>query len=252
MNLEVFYVSYRRDLHWLAYSLQLLFKHLRGSYHVTVHLEENCRDVVSEWRVPVHYIFEKRIWPDGYHWAMSRKALADTYVKGDPIMLLDSDHMLMEPAYVEDFIEDGFPTIRYRDWDEDPNDQSLVVGRAKWGPPTERVLGIPLDRDYMIGPPFVFLRDTFRGMRQRIEEITGLPFADVVRSEVPFDYKRFLDHEMHFCDYEALGLYAAKFQPERYILKHHPRGTHWPFRVYWSWGDWSPGLQAKLDDLLAA
>jgi hypothetical protein len=49
----------------------------------------------------------------------------------------------------------------------------LIVGKKIWGPPTERTLGVELDRDYMVGPPFIFWRDTFSLVRARIARNNG-------------------------------------------------------------------------------
>lgn len=251
MTLDVVYSTYWKDLSWICYSMQLLHKHFRAAFGVHVLAEEDCKQVTDTWGLPrTTYHFTKP-WKDGYAFAMYQKAIADTYSQADLVLLMDSDHMLMEPVYLEDLLSHAKPIIRFRDWDEDPNDPALLVGKAQWGPPTARCLGIPLDRDYMVGPPFMFWRDTFAKMRQRVEDVIGLPFHDAVYSDRPYDYKQFLSHPKVFCDYEALGLYAAKFEPERYNLQHHPRGSHWPWRVYWSHGDWTPALRAKLDELLA-
>jgi hypothetical protein len=252
MTIDFCYCTYRKDLSWICYSMQLLYKHFRGPFRTIVVAEEDCRPTIATWGLPVtyHYI---RPWPDGYHHAMYRKLMMDTLSDADILCLLDSDHMLMEPGfYLEDFLDHGKPIVHYRNWDDDPNDHVLAVSREQWAPPTERCLGIPLDRDYMVGPPFVFWRDTFAKVRQRIEEVTGQPLYNVCYSDRPYDYRNFLQHPKRFCDYEALGLYASHFEPDRYALHHFPRGTHWPWRVYWSHGDWSASLQSKLDTLLAA
>jgi hypothetical protein len=252
MKLEVFYCTYRKDLIWICYSAQLLHKYFRGSFHTTICAEEDCQDVCSSWGLPqTTYLYHKP-WTDGYAFAMYQKTMADTYTDAELIMVVDSDHLLLEPAYLQDFLDHEQPILRYRNWDDDPNDAMLAVSRQQWGPPTERCLGIPLDRDYMVGAPFIYWRDTFQGVRDRVEDVTGLPFHDAVYSDRAYDWRSFLTHPKVYCDYEALGLYAARFQPERYALVHHERGRHEPFRIYWSHGDWTPALQRKLDDLLVA
>jgi hypothetical protein len=245
-------VTYRKDLSWICYSAQLLHKHFRAAFNTVICAEYDCEDVCKTWGLPRTTYHYTQPWPDGYAFCMYQKSMADQYTDSDLIMILDSDHILLEPAHLDDFLDHGKPVIRYRDWDEDPNDTGLLVGKQQWAPPTERVLGIPLDRDYMVGPPFIFWRDTFLKLRERVEDVTGLPFHDAVYSNQHYDYKNFLNHPKVYCDYEALGLFAAKFEADRYSLQHHPRGTPWPFRVYWSHGDWTPTLQAKLDALLAA
>jgi hypothetical protein len=243
---DVVYASYKNDLTWLVYSIRLLLKHLRGACRIVVRLNADCEDYIKEWRLPVTYHFVKP-WPDSYAYQMYLKATADQYSEADIIMLMDSDHLLLEPVELESLFDQGKPIIRYKHWDEEPKD----LGREKWGPPVQRTLGIPLDKDYMCATPFVFWRDSFAKLRERVQEVTGLPFYDAVYSDVPYDYKHFLEHPMRFCDYEALGLFCSKFEPERYALQHVPRGACWPFRNFWSWGDWTPELQAHLDEILS-
>lgn len=252
MKIDCVYTTHRRDLHWCSYSLQLLHKHLRGAFGVKVIANEDCKDVCSQWRLPRTEFIYVRPWPDNYAFKMFLTTSADQYSDAELILLLDSDHILLEPFYIDDLLDHGLPVIRYRNWDEDSNDTDLTVGLKIWGPPTERAMGVTLDREYMIAPPFTFWRDTFAKLRIRVEQVLGLPFEKAVYSDVPYNYKKFMEHPKVFADYEALGLYAAKFQPGRYKLIHHERGTYWPFRVFWSWGDWTPNLQARFDALLAS
>jgi hypothetical protein len=251
MTLDFVYVTHLKDLHWACYSMQLLHKHFRGAFGVHVRAEPNCEEAIKTWELPrttYHYV---EPWADGYNFQMYMKMIADQYSKADLIALLDSDHLLLEPLHFEDLLDHGKPLIGYRNWDDDPNDSDLTVGRNQWGPPIMRTMGIELDREYMVRPPFVFWRETFAKVRSRVEEFMGLPFFDAVYSSHPYDYKSFLTHPKMFCDYEALGLFAIKFEPERYALKHFPRGSHWPLRVYWSHGDWTPELHNALDLQLA-
>lgn len=252
MTLDFVYVTHLRDLHWACYSLQLLHKNFRGAFGVHVRLEHDCESTIATWELPRTYYHYVIPWKDGYNFQMYMKMMADEYSKADLIALIDSDHMLMEPLYIDDLLDHGRPVIGYRNWDEDPNDSALTVGRGHWGGPIQRTMGIELDREYMVRPPFVYWRDTFAKVRSRVEEVTGRSFRDVLYSETPYNYKNFLAHPKTFCDYEALGVYAAQFEPERYVLKHFERGTHWPLRVFWSHGDWTEALQKKLDELLAA
>lgn len=242
MKVAIVYVSYRRDLIWLVHSLQLLFKHLKGDYQVVVRLDEDCRDVVKEWGVPVRYSYLSHGWPDGYSHAMYQKMIADDYVDWDTdvIWLLDSDHMLMRPAHVNDFFHGGLPILHYKEWRDLPPEYARIA-QDRWAPPTERALGIPLTRDYMITPPMAFWTDTFRSVRQRITSVTEKSFIDATYSATPFKAENFLGHPMTICDYETLGLYAATFEKHLYAVRPVPK-EEWPFRVYWSHGPLPPEL----------
>jgi hypothetical protein len=246
MKISVVYISRRRDLTWLVYSLQLLFEFLKGSFQVVVRLDEDCRQLVTtEWNLPVRYVFLQRPWPDGYMHKMYQVFIADDYVDWDTdvIWLLDSDHMLTREAHVEEFFEGGKPLLHYKEFSDLPPEY-VQVTQAKWGEPTERALGIQLPRDYMVAPPFAFHLDTFRNCRQRITKVNAMSLVDVGYSEVPFRPENFLTHHMTLCDYETLGLYAATFEPDRYAIRQAP--ANWPFRVCWTYGP----MPQEIDQLL--
>jgi hypothetical protein len=245
LKVSIVYVSYRKDLIWLVHSLQLLFKHLKGNFEVIVRLDEDCRDVVKEWGVPVKYIFLSHGWPDGYSHAMYQKMIADDCASWDTdaIWLLDSDHMLLWEAHVDDFFPEGKPIIHYKEWADLPEEYARIA-QAKWRGPTERALGVSLERDYMITPPMSFWVDTFRSTRQRIVAHNKVSFLDFAYSDAPFTAANFLNHPMTLCDYETLGLYAATYEPYRYAIR--PVPDKWPFKVYWSHGDFPAELGHML------
>jgi hypothetical protein len=245
---DIVIVSYLPDLQWLLYNLQFLCKNWKEpDSRFIVRLEPNCREHVERWapnpRIIYHYV---EPWPDGYHFHMFQKMVADAYTDAELIILLDSDVMLLRPASLDDLLSpEGKPLIYYLNWaDADP------VALAKWRGPTSQLLGIDLDGDYMVTVPFTYWRETFGLTRDRIAEVTGKPFKDAVYSELPFNYRNFLVHPMIYADYEALGLYAAKFQPDRYEVRPRPSGKDWPFSLYWSHTPFDT-VRAELDQLLA-
>jgi hypothetical protein len=75
----------------------------------------------------------------------------------------------LEPTHLEDFLDHLEPIIRYREWEEDPNDSALVVGKQIWRP----LEWIKLNRDYM-------MRNTFPAVCERFEGVTILPFHDAI------------------------------------------------------------------------
>lgn len=250
MSVEIFYCSYKPDLVWLLYSLQLLQKHLGGDYHTTIVLEPECRADVTNWGFQnVSYIFNQRRQADGYQHAMAVKMNADNFTDADWIAILDSDHLLMEPWPLDNAWWRGKALVRYRDWDSDPADKGLAAAQAIWRPPVERMLGLELARDYMLGPPFLFHRSMFSRLRARVAAQSGVSFTDYAWSDVPFSIKTFASHPYKLCDYEALGLYAVTFAPEQHTAVPY-RDNPNPFRVFWSHGDWNAGLQHQLDDIL--
>jgi hypothetical protein len=247
MRCDIVIVSHKRDLHWLSYCLQFLQKNWREpNSKIIVRLEEDCREIVKDWRVPVTYRYVKK-WPDGYTFQMYQKMISDDYSDADLLMLMDSDLMLLKPTKLSDLLQDGKPVIEYVDWEDD----SVKVAEQVWRGCTSQAMGIDLDRDYMIRTPSIYWRDTFSRVRQRIVRTTGKGFYESIYSDVPFTAENFMVHPMKIADFEALNLYAVKFQPEKYVLiRRDERQGEWPFHLYWSHGDWSPKVHELLEQTL--
>ena len=245
MHADILITSYQKDLPWLSFCLRFLLKNWRDpETKFIVRLNRDCHETVSQW-TPYDRIIYRYVdpWPDTYHFQMYLKMTADLDSDADLLILVDSDVMLFFPAGLDDLLEDGKPIVYYLDWIA-----AESVAEAKWRSSTSSIMGIDLDRDYMVATPFSFWRDTFGLARERIEMVTGKQFRDAVYSDVPYDFHHFLGHRMIYADYEALGLYAAKFQPDRYVVK--PRAAkRWPFQLFWS-HSWSPAVEQMLQERL--
>lgn len=240
-------VSHRKDLTWLYLSLRLLLKYWQTPGNIVVRLEEDCREDIRAWALGPRVIYRYvKPWPDGYTFQMYQKMISDDYSPAEILVLCDSDLMLIKPASLETLMHDGRPIVEFSEWNvSDP------VSERMWRAPTSRVMGMDLDRDYMVQAPFIFWRDTFGATRQRIVEVTGRGFCDAVYSDVPFQAANFLNHPVTFADYEALNLYAVKFQADRYFLRANTeRPRDWPFMLYWSHGQWSLEVEHFLTSKL--
>lgn len=244
---DIVIVSHRKDLTWLYLNLRLLLKNWQTPGSIIVRLEEDCRQDIANWNLGPRVIYRYvRPWPDGYTFQMYQKMISDDFSAADLLVLCDSDLMLLEPASLELLMQDGKPIVEYCEWALGDK-----IAERMWRRATSIVMGIDLDRDYMVQAPFCFWRDTFSRTRQRIVEVTGQGFYETVYSDTPFSAANFLNHPMKFADYEALNLCAVRLQPERYFLRvNTERPPNWPFRLYWSHGDWSPEVEAFLTSKL--
>ena len=247
MTCDIVIVSCKRDLTWLYLSLRLLLKNWQTPGNIVVRLEPDCREDIAAWNLGPRVIYRYvNPWRDGYTFQMYQKMISDDYSRADILVLCDSDLMVLAPASLENLMYEGKPIVEYCDW----SDGDRIAERV-WRGPTSRVMGIDLDRDYMVQAPFVFWRGTFAKTRRRIVEVTGQGFYDAVYSDVPFYHGNFLNHPVTFADYECLNLYAAKFEPDRYFLRSNKeRPADWPWRLYWSHGQWSPEVEAFLTSKL--
>jgi uncharacterized protein DUF6492 len=244
MRADIVIASYKKDLVWLAYCLQFLSKNWREKdSKFIVRLDQDCRDIVEAWPnvdLRVKFLYVKP-WPDGYHFQQYLKMTSDLVSNAEVIICVDSDVICWNPASLSDLFEDGLPAIYYLDWGEaDP------VSYMKWRASTSQIMGTDLDHDYLVAVPFTFWRDTFALTRKRIMEVSGKSFEETVYSDRPYDYRNFLSHPMLYSDYNALSLYAAKYQPSRYTVRPRPSFKNWPFRLYWSHG-YNAGIGQELD-----
>jgi hypothetical protein len=238
---DIITISCRRDLHWLYYAVRLLLKYWQHDSRLIIRLDQDCRDTVETWNLGerVVYLYLTDPWPDGYTYQMYLKMISDEVSDADLLLLNDSDLMLLEPASLDTLMVDGKPIVEYGDWSP--------VAERMWRGSTARVMGIDLPHDYMVGAPFLFWRDIFPKTRNRIAKTTGRSFRDAIYSAAPFSPGNFLNHPVTFSEHEALNLYAATFEPERYCIRSNAeRPAKWPWKLFWSHGDWSPELERFL------
>jgi hypothetical protein len=240
---DIIRISYRKDLTWLYYSTKLLLKNWQTDSRIIIRVDDDCRETVEGWDLGPKVIYRYVTpWPDGYTQQMYLKMISDDVSDADLLMLCDSDLYLYEPASLDLLMHDGKPIVEYCEWHlGDP------VAERVWRGPTSRVMGMDLDRDYMVQSPFLFWRDTFCKTRQHIVNVTGRGFYESVYSGVPFRPENFLSHPVTFSEHEALNLYAVKFQGDRYHLRRNTeRPANWPFRLYWSHGDWCEDVAQRI------
>jgi hypothetical protein len=244
---DILRISCRKDLEWLYYSTKFILKFWQTPGRIFIRLDQDCEPIVKDWDFgpKVIYSYIKDPWPDGYTMQMYEKMYADQISDAELIISWDSDLMLFGPASIETLMYEGKAVIEWCDWADSP------VAERVWRGPCERVMGMSMDRELMIQCPFLWWRDTYALCRAHIEKVTGKSLYETVYSDVPFRPENFLNHPMKFSEHDCLNLYAIKFQPERYHLRHvKERPANWPFRLYWSHGDWTLGLRVHLESLL--
>lgn len=236
-KIGIFVKSFWNDLGWLSYSLQLLEKFWQGpDPSVVVMLDKDCEKVTKLWGLRWARYLYVQPWEDGYSHAMAMKACADQHLPGcDLILLLDSDTVLCGPCGLEDLLEDGRPVLEFRRWND--FDSRLVVSQTKWQPVVRRSTGLELAVDFMVGyAPRLYWRSTFGLVRDVVETHFEKPFVEAVHSEIPYDWRKFLEHPTTFCENQTLGMIATLMEPDRYAIR-NPDEVGWfksPFKQYWS------------------
>jgi hypothetical protein len=254
MTPSVFIKGCRDQMHWLCYCLQFMQKNWQcwSATEVVVKLDSDCEDIVKDWGFKgVSYVFEEP-WKDRYMHALWSKACADDYTHNDPIMLLDCDTFLDQPAGLKDYLMDGKLALQYLPWDIE-RDAGREVAYKLWPRVFLESTGLELPCDYMVSRPWIFWRSTFAGARSLIETHKGLPFKEAVYSEVEFDWRNYPEHPFRFCDLEALGYFAAIHETERYwVTNYHDHLVRDCFKDMWSHTPFTSALRKRLDEQLAS
>jgi hypothetical protein len=211
MRLGCFCKTFRDDFDFFRLALASFRENLKEPAQFTVVLDRDCQELAhNEPLLDGVQVFFIDPWPDKYAHAMAMKACADLFTECDLILLFDSDMMLTKQVELSDLMVDGKPAIYFGEWND--LNPERVVARQVWGPASVRSLGLELDRDYMVAPLWLFHASTFRNARQMVEKKAHKPFLYAVYSDHVYDWRKFLDHPMSFCDIENLGMAAYTYE----------------------------------------
>jgi hypothetical protein len=219
-SVSLFWKSYFQDLRWLQYSLRSVRKHWKDPYtkEYIVAIDEDCHEDLQRYDFLGEFNWVKwryvKPWPDKYTHQMVVKSYADEFTSADSVMILDSDLILKSDCTTKDFMSEGKPVIHFQPYSEKPGDTSEI-----WIKPTERILGLRMHHDFMVQGPFFYWSETLRNMRRRVVDATHKGFIEATYSDVPFDYKKFLEHPFTFSEFSALGLYAWNFESDLYAFE---------------------------------
>jgi hypothetical protein len=244
---SLFIKSWREDLKWLRYCLRFLEKNwTEPETEVVVMFDTDCRDFdFSDYDLNIYRVSEDP-WPDGYAHAMAMKACADKYCSGEAILLLDSDCMLLRRADASIFF-DELPIIPWISYEE----HLAMYPHSPWQQVTQKVLKTKTDRHYMPAMPILYWASTMFNLRRHVAELHGVDsFEEAVYSGIPFDPKNFSEHPHTFVDYDCLGLYAKRFESERYVFRHASKLASNPFKQFHSWTEWNDATPGILDRCL--
>lgn len=203
-GVELFYVTFRRDIEFLRYSLRSVEKYARGFSGVTVVVPESERGLY-DWAKKVRMVYLPEPEGKGFLWHMAMKCMADEICpNAQAIVHMDADVMFWQPAVPGDFFRDGKPIIvreRYADL-KNPN-------RRLWQIAVELAIGAKPEFETMVCQPPVHICDVYAKTRRLVEEFTGNRFMDYVlscRGEFP----------QSFCELNCIGHVALTRFRDRY------------------------------------
>jgi len=248
--------SCKKDLPWLAYAVRSFEKNWRSPWtetRWTIVLDNDCRglaavhDITRSGHIEVLYT---EPWPDRYAHAMAIKACADRILGTELVFLFDSDMMLVRPTTLEDLLVEVKPRLQYARWDSAYDSETRGVARQVWGQASIRSTGIPLTRDWLASPVWLFWGSTLAGARYLVEKEHRLPFWAAVYSSTIYHPSRFLEHPHTFCDIENIGLYGSLAEADRYVIEEFDPNQPLPIVQHWSYSDFG-SVEKTLQKILS-
>lgn len=213
---SIFIRTYHKDLKWLNYCLESIHKNLSGFSEIVICIPTGQETLLS------HLTSEKvvtcKIYKDDYLGQQISKIQAHHHCKGDYILFVDSDVIFKPNANVLDYFYENKPIILKANYNS--------VGEAIcWKKPTEKLFKEKIEFEYMRFAPQIFHKSTL--------EMFNDSFPDIENYVISQPYRQ-------FSEFNALGFYAEKMQPDDYSITDVTNGVpeYLPknkAHQFWSW-----------------
>lgn len=227
--ISIFIRTYHKDIKWLNYCLQSIHKNLVGWDEIVICIPTGQESLLSH--LTQEKIVVSKIYRDDYLGQQISKLNAHKYCKGDFILFVDSDVIFKYGADVRDYFKDNKPVILKAKYDS--------VGEAIcWKIPTEKLFKENIEYEYMRQAPQLFNRSTL--------EMINESFLDLENYVINQPY-------MMFSEFNVLGFYAEKMQPNEYEFIDVTGNENIPknnSKQFWSWSGLTEKDEKEIKDLL--
>ena len=222
MNVDVFIVTYKKDHDWLRLSLKVLFRNLTGFRRMVIVSQDNediewVRGIAAECGYDSDLITTMSGFVSnmpGYYAQQAIKLSADTFTNAEWILHVDSDFFFKEKCDVSDFFKDGKPGWLWGYY-------SALGDTVPWQKPTEKAMGEPVEREYMMAMPIIAHRTLYPLVRERLEERNAAAWKEYLIEQPNAGAK--------FSEFNCMGHIAYTQQHDKY---------HWIDRFS---DEWLPG-----------
>lgn len=229
--ISIFIRTYHKDIKWLNYCLESIHKNLVGWSEIIICIptgqETLLRHLTSE------KVVTCKIYKDDYLGQQISKIQAYQHCKGHYILFVDSDVIFKPNANVLDYFYENKPIILKANYNS--------VGEAIcWKKPTEKLFKEKIEFEYMRFAPQIFHKSTL--------EMFNESFPDIENYVMSQPYRQ-------FSEFNALGFYAEKMQPNDYSIIDISNGVTEYFPENnaiqkWSWGGISEEIKKELESYL--
>lgn len=206
-HVEIFYVSFGRDIGFLKYSLQSAKKYAKGFGGITVAVPESERGLYA-WVKNAKVVYFNEEHGKGMLHQQIIKCRADGFCpEAACILHMDADTMFWRDCSPADFFRDGKPILvreRYADL-RNPN-------RLHWQRAVEVCAGFKPEYETMVRQGALHIREVYAKARRMVEAHVGKSFDEYVLSCSP-------NFPQTFAEFPLLGAVAIRNFRDRYTCE---------------------------------
>lgn len=224
---DIFIRTYYKDLEWLAYCLASIAKFGRGFRQIIVCIPENQKRHLDAMNLTAEKVVTCPVYQNDYLGQQITKLLSWQYTDAESILFVDSDCCFTEIFTPEDFMQDGKPLIYKTHY-------SKVGDAICWKEPTEKLLGKPVEYEYMRRLPIMYWRHT----------LFSIPGTIVASNALK---------QGSFSEFNYIGAWAESYQPDHYVFSDTDTNEiRTPkLKQNWSWGGITEEIRGELGRILA-
>lgn len=192
-TVDIFLKSYRNDFWLLQLALATIKKNVGGYNNIILLIPIRDKELFDTRDLPertlIFYVED-----EGTGWLRQQwyKMSAHEYSKADYITFSDSDNFFDHPIDLQDLIKDDRPEILYTNYKQ-------LEDAIIWKYPTELFIGEPVEYEFMRRLPLTYHRDTL-----------------IAISRYAPDLENTIMKSHRWSEFNCMGVYAYKFERERY------------------------------------
>lgn len=227
MTIDIFIRTYHKDLEFLSYCLRSIEKFVKGHRQVIVCIPEQDAHLLESWNLTKEKVIK---WTpatkNGYIDQQISKLKAHEMTDADYILYVDSDVCFFENTDLSEYFVNGKPYFMKTKYE--------LVGEAIcWKECTERIIGVPLEYEYMRRIPALYKRSSLVRLDTYID-IDALARLD------------------RLSEFNLIGASIDIFEQNEYHIidtEHDPLPKTCA-KQYWSWGGCTGDVKAELETFL--
>ena len=211
---SIFIRTYKRDIAWLDLCLQSIRKNLKGWDEIIVCIPEGQEH-------HLRYAKDVRIvtspqFPDDYVGQQVSKLLCHHHIKGEMVLIVDSDLVFLPGASIQDYLENGKPRILTLSWFAPASKLA-----RKWIPGMEKFFNKVPPYSFMAGHGArLFLKSTLQSFCAKFPDIDA--------------YAR-KQSRKEFSEFQLLGFFIYLNEPENYHLLDVTESPAPPYHIRQFW-----------------